>query len=85
MLGNMPWQYVNFMNCMVFGEEGMKGGWLSLGALRMHMMYGLRRAKHVHVVSRLMHCRSHGGLGLGCLVAYVNKGEESCVFCWIVV
>ena len=26
MLGNMPWQYVNFMNCMVFGEEGMRGG-----------------------------------------------------------
>lgn len=38
-----------------------EGVWLLLGAMRTHMMYGLRRAKHVHVVSRHVHCRSHVG------------------------
>lgn len=62
MLGNMLWQYVNYVNCMVFGEEGKREGvWPLLGALRTHMMYGLRRDKHVHVVSRHVHCRSHVG------------------------
>jgi hypothetical protein len=38
---------VNTVNRMIYGGEGLSGGWLSLGAPSMHNMVGRRRAIHV--------------------------------------
>ena len=49
-VGNLSWQYVNSMNCMVFDGVEFSGGRLSLGAPIIHRMSGLRQAMHVHGV-----------------------------------
>ena len=47
------------MNCMTFGEVGIRGGWLYVGAPNMHNMSGLSLARHVH-------WSNHRGFVLSC-------------------
>ena len=42
--GNLSWQYVNSMNCIVWLEEGCMGVWVWFGASIMHRMSSLSLA-----------------------------------------
>ena len=64
--GNLSWPKVTSMNCMPFGEVGVRGCWLSVGVPNMHSMSGLSLARHVHDIMRHVHWSSH--CGLFCLV-----------------
>ena len=64
--GNLSWQYMNSMNCMTFGEVGVRGRWLLVGAPSTHSMYGLSMATHVHGVMGHVHWSSHCGTVLSC-------------------
>ena len=54
------------MNCMTFGEVGIRGGWLSVGVPNTHSMSGLSLARHVHDIVGHVHWSSHCGIVLSC-------------------
>ena len=54
------------MNCMTFGEVGIRGGWLSMRAPRTHSMSGQSLARHVHSEFGHVHGSIHCGIVLSC-------------------
>jgi hypothetical protein len=46
------------------GEFGVTGGWLSMGALRLHRMSGFNQVVQAHGVVRHVDCSSHFGIVL---------------------
>ena len=54
------------MNCMTFGEVGIRGGWLSMRAPRTHSMSGQSLARHVHSEVGHVHWSIHCGIVLSC-------------------
>ena len=59
--GNLSWQYVNSMNCIVWVYEGSKGVGAWFGAPNGQRMFGLSRACQWHLVFVHVHSRSHYG------------------------
>jgi hypothetical protein len=60
-LGNLLWQYVNLMNCIVYVCEGNKGVGVWFGTPSIHMMSGRSLAWHWHLVCVHVHSMSHSG------------------------
>ena len=52
------------MNCMIFGEAGIREVWLFVGAPSTHNMSGLSLARHVHGIMGHAHWSSHCGIVL---------------------
>ena len=59
--GNLSWQYVNSMNCMVCVHEGSKGVVVWFKAPSIQRMYGLNLARHWQLVGGQLHCMSLSG------------------------
>ena len=57
--GNLSWQYVNSMSCIVWACVGNKGVGVWFGAPSIHRMSGLSLAWHWHFVCGHVHSRSH--------------------------
>ncbi len=56
-VGNMSWQHVNSLKCIMFGDVWVMGTW---GCCRWgDKMVGLVGAIHVHVVEMHVHCSNH--------------------------
>ena len=66
--GNMSWQYVNSMNCIVCAFEGSKGVGVWFGAPSMKRMYGMSLAWHWHFVCVHVHSMSHSKTVCSCLL-----------------
>ena len=64
LLGNLSWQYVNSMSCIVFCDVGVMGGLSSTGAPMIHRMSGLSRVVHVQGVTGHAHWSSQSGVVL---------------------
>jgi hypothetical protein len=60
-LGNLSWQYVNSMNCIVSNCEGSKGIVVWFGAPSIQRIYGLNLAWHWQLVCGHVHSISHFG------------------------
>ena len=59
--GNLSWQYVNSMNCIVCVSAGTKGVGAWFGTPSMHRMSGLSLAWHWHFVCVHVHSMSRSG------------------------
>ena len=55
---NLSRQYVNSMNCMIFGAVDIVGGWLSVWVPNMHNMSSMSLAKYVQSVAGHVHWSS---------------------------
>ncbi len=60
--GNLSWQYVNSMNCIVWAGEGKRGVEAWFGAPSIQRMSGRSLARHWHLVCGHVHSRSHYGI-----------------------
>jgi hypothetical protein len=59
--GNLSWQYVNSMNCIIFVCDGARGVGMWLGTPKIHRMFGLSLAWHWHLVCGHVHSMSQYG------------------------
>jgi hypothetical protein len=66
--GNLSWQYVNSISCIVCVWEGVKGVVVFFGAPITHRMSGLSLAWHSQLVCGHVHFRSHLGMVCSWLV-----------------
>ena len=64
--GNLSWQYVNSMNCIVWLGDGDIGSVIWLEDPIMHRMSGLSLAWHWHGCCWHMHCSSQSGTVCSC-------------------
>ena len=73
------------MSCMTFGETGVRGAWLSVGAPSTHSMSGLSLARHVHGIVGHVNWSNHYGTVLSCgLESWLLAFYECVVSCMLI-